>query len=257
MFKKVKKKETSSVTRLLDIMDELREKCPWDREQTMNSLKTLTIEESYELLDAINEKDYVEIKNELGDLLLHIVFYTKIANEKSKFNFYDVVENLIEKLISRHPHVFKTRKIISKEQVEKNWEKIKLDEGKKSILSGVPKTLPALIKSERIQDKVSKAGFKWNSLNDSKNKINEELKELNLEIRKNNFDLMEEEYGDLMFSLINYGNLLGINSENALEKANKKFIKRFKQMETLIDKDKMKIEKLKPFELLKYWEKCK
>ena len=131
----MKKKETSSVTRLLDIMDELREKCPWDREQTMNSLKTLTIEESYELLDAINEKDYVEIKNELGDLLLHIVFYTKIANEKSKFNFYDVVENLIEKLISRHPHVFKTRKIISKEQVEKNWEKIKLDEGKKSILS--------------------------------------------------------------------------------------------------------------------------
>ena len=253
----MKKKETSSVTRLLDIMDELREKCPWDREQTMNSLKTLTIEESYELLDAINEKDYVEIKNELGDLLLHIVFYTKIASEKSKFNFYDVVENLIEKLICRHPHVFKTRKIISKEQVEKNWEKIKLDEGKKSILSGVPKTLPALIKSERIQDKVSKAGFKWNSLNDSKDKINEELKELNLEIRKNNFDLMEEEYGDLMFSLINYGNLLGINSENALEKANKKFIKRFKQMETLIDKDKMKIEKLKPFELLKYWEKCK
>ena len=253
----MKKKETSSVTRLLDIMDELREKCPWDREQTMNSLKTLTIEESYELLDAINEKDYVEIKNELGDLLLHIVFYTKIASEKSKFNFYDVVENLIEKLISRHPHVFKTRNIISKEQVEKNWEKIKLDEGKKSILSGVPKTLPALIKSERIQDKVSKAGFKWTSLNDSKNKINEELKELNLEIRKNNFDLMEEEYGDLMFSLINYGNLLGINSENALEKANKKFIKRFKQMETLIDKDKMKIEKLKPFELLKYWEKCK
>ena len=136
---KSEKKRTSSVTRLLDIMDELREKCPWDREQTMNSLKTLTIEESYELLDAINEKDYVEIKNELGDLLLHIVFYTKIASEKSKFNFYDVVENLIEKLISRHPHVFKTRKIISKEQVEKNWEKIKLDEGKKSILSGVQK----------------------------------------------------------------------------------------------------------------------
>jgi len=253
----VNKKENSSVTRLLDIMDELREKCPWDREQTMDSLKTLTIEESYELLDAINEKDYVEIKNELGDLLLHIVFYTKIASEKSKFNFYDIVENLIEKLISRHPHVFKTRKIISKEEVEKNWEKIKLNEGKKSILSGVPKTLPALIKSERIQDKVSKAGFKWSSLNDSKNKIKEELNELNIEIKKNSFDLMEEEFGDLMFSLVNYGNLLGINSENALEKANKKFIKRFKRMEALIDKDKMNIEKLKPSELLEYWEKCK
>ena len=253
----MKKKETSSVVRLLEIMNELREKCPWDREQTIDSLKTLTLEESYELLDAINDKDYDEIKNELGDLLLHIVFYSKIASEKSKFNFNDVVETIIKKLIVRHPHVFESKKNISKQEVEKNWEKIKLKEGKKSILSGVPKTLPALIKSERIQDKVSKAGFKWNSLNDSKNKIKEELNELNIEIKKNSFNEMEEEFGDLMFSLVNYGNLLGINSENALEKANKKFIKRFKQMETLIDKDKMKIEKLKPFELLKYWEKCK
>ena len=253
----MKKKETSSVSRLLEIMNELREKCPWDREQTIDSLKTLTLEESYELLDAINNKDYNEIKNELGDLLLHIVFYSKIASEKSKFNFNDVVETIIKKLIVRHPHVFDSKKTISKQEVEKNWEKIKLKEGKKSILSGVPKTLPALIKSERIQDKVSKAGFKWNSLNDSKNKIKEELNELNIEIKKNSFNEMEEEFGDLMFSLVNYGNLLGINSENALEKANKKFIKRFKQMETLIDKDKMKIEKLKPFELLKYWEKCK
>jgi len=253
----VKKKETSSVVRLLEIMNELREKCPWDREQTIDSLKTLTLEESYELLDAINEKDYDEIKNELGDLLLHIVFYSKIASEKSKFNFNDVVETIIKKLIVRHPHVFDSKKNISKQEVEKNWEKIKLKEGKKSILSGVPKTLPALIKSERIQDKVSKAGFKWNSLNDSKNKIKEELNELNIEIKKNSFNEMEEEFGDLMFSLVNYGNLLGINSENALEKANKKFIERFKRMEILIKKEKIEIDKLKQVKLLEYWRESK
>jgi len=253
----VKKKETSSVVRLLEIMNELREKCPWDREQTIDSLKTLTLEESYELLDAINDKDYDEIKNELGDLLLHIVFYSKIASEKSKFNFNDVVETIIKKLIVRHPHVFDSKKNISKQEVEKNWEKIKLKEGKKSILSGVPKTLPALIKSERIQDKVSKAGFKWNSLNDSKNKIKEELNELNIEIKKNSFNEMEEEFGDLMFSLVNYGNLLGINSENALEKANKKFIERFKRMETLIKKEKIEIDKLKQVKLVEYWRESK
>lgn len=253
----MKKKETSSVVRLLEIMNELREKCPWDREQTIDSLKTLTLEESYELLDAINDKDYDEIKNELGDLLLHIVFYSKIASEKSKFNFNDVVETIIKKLIVRHPHVFDSKKNISKQEVEKNWEKIKLKEGKKSILSGVPKTLPALIKSERIQDKVSKAGFKWNSLNDSKNKIKEELNELNIEIKKNSFNEMEEEFGDLMFSLVNYGNLLGINSENALEKANKKFIERFKRMEILIKKEKIEIDKLKQVKLLEYWRESK
>lgn len=253
----MKKKETSSVVRLLEIMNELREKCPWDREQTIDSLKTLTLEESYELLDAINDKDYDEIKNELGDLLLHIVFYSKIASEKSKFNFNDVVETIIKKLIVRHPHVFDSKKNISKQEVEKNWEKIKLKEGKKSILSGVPKTLPALIKSERIQDKVSKAGFKWNSLNDSKNKIKEELNELNIEIKKNSFNEMEEEFGDLMFSLVNYGNLLGINSENALEKANKKFIERFKRMEILIKKEKIGIDKLKQVKLLEYWRESK
>ena len=253
----MKKKETSSVVRLLDIMNELREKCPWDREQTIDSLKTLTLEESYELLDAINDKDYDEIKNELGDLLLHIVFYSKIASEKSKFNFNDVVETIIKKLIVRHPHVFENKKNISKQEVEKNWEKIKLNEGKKSILSGVPKTLPALIKSERIQNKVSKAGFKWGSLNDSKNKIKEELNELNIEIKKNSFNEMEEEFGDLMFSLVNYGNLLGINSENALEKANKKFIERFKRLETLIKKEKIEIDRLKQVKLLEYWRKSK
>ena len=225
--------------------------------QIWTKISFTTHEESYELLDAINDKDYDEIKNELGDLLLHIVFYSKIASEKSKFNFNDVVETIIKKLIVRHPHVFGSKKTISKQEVEKNWEKIKLKEGKKSILSGVPKTLPALIKSERIQDKVSKAGFKWNSLNDSKNKIKEELNELNIEIKKNSFNEMEEEFGDLMFSLVNYGNLLGINSENALEKANKKFIERFKRMETLIKKEKIEIDKLKQVKLLEYWRKSK
>ena len=253
----MKKKETNSVVRLLEIMNELREKCPWDKEQTIDSLKTLTIEESYELLDAVNNKDYDEIKNELGDLLLHIVFYSKIASEKSKFNFNDVVETIIKKLIVRHPHVFESKKNISKQEVEKNWEKIKLNEGKKSILSGVPKTLPALIKSERIQNKVSMAGFKWGSLNDSKNKIKEELNELNIEIKKNSFNEVEEEFGDLMFSLVNYGNLLGINSENALEKANKKFIERFKRLETLIKKEKTEIDRLKQVKFLEYWRKSK
>ena len=253
----MKNKKSYSIDELLNIMDELREKCPWDKEQTMDSLKILTIEESYELTEAIDEKNYEEIKNELGDLLLHIIFYSKIASETSKFNFNDVVKSISQKLINRHPHVFQEIKNVSKKEVEKNWEKIKLSEGKSSVLSGVPKTLPSLTKSIRIQKKASNSGFKFNSLKDSKNKIIEELKELNLEIKNNNLENMESEFGDLLFALINYGNHLGVNPENALEKTNKKFIKRFMKMEESIINDNFTFDQLSKNKLLQYWQKSK
>jgi len=230
---------------------------PWDKEQTMDSLKTLTIEETYELVDAINNNDFDEIKNELGDLLLHIVFYSKIASEKNIFDFNDVVESISKKLIYRHPHVYQNKKNISQEQVKKNWEKLKLKEGHKSILSGVPKTLPSLIKAVRIQDKVSNAGFKWDSVYDSKNKVIEEFNELSLEIENSDEKKIEEEFGDFLFSVINYGRFLGINSENALEKTNRKFSRRFKEMEIIIKNDNLELDKLSTTEMLGYWNNLK
>ena len=246
-----------SIDALIKIMDELRIKCPWDKEQTMDSLKTLTIEETFELVEAINSSDFDDIKNELGDLLLHIVFYSKIASEKNIFDFNDVVESISKKLIYRHPHVYKNKKNISQEQVKKNWEKLKLKEGHKSILSGVPKTLPSLIKAVRIQDKVSNAGFKWDSVYDSKNKVIEEFNELSLEIENLDKKKIEEEFGDFLFSVINYGRFLGINSENALEKTNRKFSRRFKEMETIIKNDNLELDKLSTTEMLGYWNNLK
>ena len=246
-----------SIDALIKIMDELRIKCPWDKEQTMDSLKTLTIEETFELVEAINSSDFDDIKNELGDLLLHIVFYSKIASEKNIFDFNDVVESISKKLIYRHPHVYQNKKNISQEQVKKNWEKLKLKEGHKSILSGVPKTLPSLIKAVRIQDKVSNAGFKWDSVYDSKNKVIEEFNELSLEIENLDKKKMEEEFGDFLFSVINYGRFLGINSENALEKTNRKFSRRFKEMETIIKNDNLELDKLSTTEMLGYWNNLK
>ena len=246
-----------SIDALIKIMDELRIKCPWDKEQTMDSLKTLTIEETFELVEAINSSDFEDIKNELGDLLLHIVFYSKIASEKNIFDFNDVVESISKKLIYRHPHVYKNKKNISQEQVKKNWEKLKLKEGHKSILSGVPKTLPSLIKAVRIQDKVSNAGFKWDSVYDSKNKVIEEFNELSLEIENSDEKKIEEEFGDFLFSVINYGRFLGINSENALEKTNRKFSRRFKEMETIIKNDNLELDKLSTTEMLGYWNNLK
>ncbi|MDC0593283.1 nucleoside triphosphate pyrophosphohydrolase, partial [Flavobacteriaceae bacterium] len=248
-----KSKNLQSIDKLIEIMDELRLECPWDKEQTMDSLKTLTIEETYELVDAINNNDFDEIKNELGDLLLHIVFYSKIASEKNIFDFNDVVESISKKLIYRHPHVYQNKKNISQEQVKKNWEKLKLKEGHKSILSGVPKTLPSLIKAVRIQDKVSNAGFKWDSVYDSKNKVIEEFNELSLEIENSDKKKIEEEFGDFLFSVINYGRFLGINSENALEKTNRKFSRRFKEMEAIIKNDNLELDKLSTTEMLGYW----
>ena len=246
-----------SIDALIKIMDELRIKCPWDKEQTMDSLKTLTIEETFELVEAINSSDFDDIKNELGDLLLHIVFYSKIASEKNIFDFNDVVESISKKLIYRHPHVYQNKKNISQEQVKKNWEKLKLKEGHKSILSGVPKTLPSLIKAVRIQDKVSNAGFKWDSVYDSKNKVIEEFNELSLEIENSDEKKIEEEFGDFLFSVINYGRFLGINSENALEKTNRKFSRRFKEMETILKNDNLELDKLSTTEMLGYWNNLK
>jgi len=252
-----KSKNLQSIDKLIEIMDELRLECSWDKEQTMDSLKTLTIEETYELVDAINNNDFDEIKNELGDLLLHIVFYSKIASEKNIFDFNDVVESISKKLIYRHPHVYQNKKNISQEQVKKNWEKLKLKEGHKSILSGVPKTLPSLIKAVRIQDKVSNAGFKWDSVYDSKNKVIEEFNELSLEIENSDKKKIEEEFGDFLFSVINYGRFLGINSENALEKTNRKFSRRFKEMEIIIKNDNLELDKLSTTEMLGYWNNLK
>ena len=246
-----------SIDALIKIMDELRIKCPWDKEQTMDSLKTLTIEETFELVEAINSSDFDDIKNELGDLLLHIVFYSKIASEKNIFDFNDVVESISKKLIYRHPHVYQNKKNISQEQVKKNWERLKLKEGHKSILSGVPKTLPSLIKAVRIQDKVSNAGFKWDSVYDSKNKVIEEFNELSLEIENSDEKKIEEEFGDFLFSVINYGRFLGINSENALEKTNRKFSRRFKEMEIIIKNDNLELDKLSTTEMLGYWNNLK
>jgi XTP/dITP diphosphohydrolase len=252
-----KSKNSHSIDELLKIMDELRVKCPWDKEQTIDSLKTLTVEETFELVDAINDGDYDEIKNELGDLLLHIIFYSKIADEKQIFNFNDVVESISKKLIHRHPHVYKTKKQLSKEEVKKNWEKLKINEGRDSILSGVPKTLPSLIKALRIQDKVSSAGFKWDSVVNSKNKVIEEFDELSLELERSDSNKIEEEFGDFLFSVINYGRYLGINSENALEKTNKKFSKRFKEMEIKIKNENLELDDLSNSELLAFWNSLK
>ena len=239
-----KELQLKSLNRLLIIMDELREKCPWDRKQTFDSLKPLTIEETYELVDAISENNIEEIKNELGDLLLHIVFYSKIASESNKFDFADVANSISEKLIYRHPHVYEDKLELDENQVKLNWEKLKLKDGKKSVLEGVPKTLPPILKSMRIQQKASNVGFNWSNKIESKEKVNEELNELDDEISSGNLEKINNEFGDVLFSLINYGKHIGVNPDSSLEKANKRFIKRFKFVEK-----KMKLEN-KTFENL-------
>ena len=252
-----KEKQLDSLSRLLSIMDELREKCPWDKKQTFDSLKPLTIEETYELVDAISENNTNEIKNELGDLLLHIFFYSKIASESNKFDISDVADSISEKLIFRHPHVYEEKINLSEEQVRLNWEKLKIKEGKKSILEGVPKTLPSILKSMRIQQKASNVGFNWKNNKDAKEKVFEELIELSNEIDSGNIKKIEEEFGDVLFSLINFGRILGINADSSLEKSNKKFINRFKHLERKIKSKNIIFENLSEKELLKYWELVK
>lgn len=229
---KSKQTQLQAFERLLNIMDDLREKCPWDMKQTMQSLRHLTIEETYELGDAILENDLNEVKKELGDLLLHIVFYAKIGSETNDFDMADVCNEICEKLIYRHPHIYGDVVVKDEEEVKQNWEKLKLKEGKKSVLEGVPKGLPALVKASRIQDKVKGVGFDWEEPHQVWDKVQEELQELQVEVQAGNQDKIEAEFGDVLFSMINYARFLNINPEDALERTNKKFIKRFQYLES-------------------------
>lgn len=218
--------------RLVKIMNELRAQCPWDRKQTIHTLRTLTIEETYELADAITDEDWKGIKEELGDVLLHIVFYSKIADEQKQFTLDEVIDGVCEKLIARHPHIYGDVKVNDDDDVKRNWEKLKLKEGKKSVLGGVPRSLPATVKAIRLQEKAKQVGFEWDDTSQVWDKVKEEMNELQEAIAKNDADNIEEEYGDLVFSLINYARFLQIDAETALERTNKKFIKRFTQMES-------------------------
>jgi len=252
-----REKQLKAFNKLLDIMDEIREKCPWDQKQTIQSLRHLTIEETYELGDAILDDDLPEIKKELGDLLLHIVFYAKIASEKKAFDIADVLDSINEKLVYRHPHVFGDFSVNNVEDVEKNWEKLKLKEGKNSVLEGVPKSLPAMIKASRIQDKASYAGFDWEEPNQVFDKVKEELFELSVEIEKGNTKNTESEFGDVLFSLINYARFINVDPESALEKTNKKFIQRFKYIEEAAKKEGRQLTDMTLAEMDIHWEKSK
>lgn len=254
---------TEAFGRLLDIMDELREKCPWDKKQTMESLRHLTVEETYELNDAIIEADLPEIRKELGDILLHIVFYAKLGDEKSAFDITDVIEGICEKLISRHPHIYgdpdnsgKLVEVANEEEVKANWEKLKLKEGKESVLEGVPSSLPSLVKAIRIQDKARGIGFDWDERGQVWEKVKEELEELHFEV-ENESDRVEEEFGDVLFSMINYARFLGVNPDDALEGTNRKFIKRFQFMEREIKKKGEEMSELSLAEMDVYWERSK
>jgi MazG family protein len=222
-----------SFERLMGIMDDLREKCPWDKKQTIQTLRTLTIEELYELADAITNEDWDGIKEELGDLLLHIVFYAKIGKEQKKFTMDEVINKICDKLISRHPHIYGDVKVDNEEDVKRNWEKLKLKEGKTSVLGGVPVSLPATVKAIRLQEKAAQVKFEWENADQVWEKVEEETRELHEAVGLKDQDKIEEEFGDLVFSLINYARFLHIDAENALERTNRKFISRFKQMEAM------------------------
>lgn len=244
--------------RLLNIMDDLRKDCPWDREQTMESLRHLTIEEVYELSDAIMEKDMDAIKGELGDLMLHIVFYSKIASEQNAFDIADVLEAISDKLVYRHPHIYGDVKVSGADEVKDNWEKLKLKEGKKSVLEGVPKSLPPLVKAYRIQEKVKGVGFEWKNKEDVWAKVKEELEELRVEVDEGaSREKIEDEFGDLLFALVNYARYIGVNPEDALERTNKKFIKRFQYIETESAKEGKKLEDMSLEEMDHYWVQAK
>ena len=253
----LKKDQLLAIDRLLTIMDELREQCPWDKKQTLQSLRHLTIEETYELGDAILDNNLEEVKNELGDLLLHIVFYAKIGSETNDFDIGDVANAISEKLISRHPHIYGDVKVVNEEEVKQNWEALKLKEGKSSVLEGVPKSLPSLVKASRIQEKVAGVGFDWEEPQQVFEKVKEELEELQHEISDNNQDKMEAEFGDVLFSMINYARFLKIDPENALERTNKKFIKRFQFIEKKAKELNKSIKDMTLAEMDVYWEQAK
>lgn len=252
-----RKDQLAAVDRLLTIMDELREQCPWDRKQTFESLRHLTIEETYELGDAILDRNLEEIKNELGDLLLHIAFYAKLGSEEKAFDMADIAHSISEKLIRRHPHIYGDVKVENEEEVKKNWEALKLKEGKKSVLSGVPKGLPALVKAQRIQDKVAGVGFDWEEPHQVWEKVQEELAELNAEIEKGDTAAIEAEFGDLLFSMINYARFLNINPDTALERTNQKFSKRFAYLEAKANALGKSLQDMTLAEMDVFWEEAK
>ncbi len=252
-----RKDQLKAFDRLLDIMDDLREKCPWDRKQTMKSLRHLTIEETYELGDAILEGDLEEVRKELGDLLLHIVFYSKIGSETGDFDIADVANGISEKLISRHPHIYGDVTVDSEEDVKRNWENLKLKEGKKSVLEGVPASLPALVKASRIQEKVAGVGFDWEEPRQVFEKLQEELGEFQQEVEAANQEEMEQEFGDVLFSMINYARFLNINPENALERTNKKFISRFQFLEARAKEQNRNLKEMTLEEMEKIWQEAK
>ena len=249
--------QLEAFNRLLDIMDTLREKCPWDQKQTLESLRHLTIEETYELADAILDNDLEEVKKELGDVLLHIVFYAKIGSEKGAFDIADIANTISDKLIDRHPHIYGDVAVKDEEEVKQNWEKLKLKEGRTSVLEGVPKSLPALIKANRIQDKVAGVGFDWEQPEQVWEKVQEELKELNDEVKNNNTEAIASEFGDVLFSMINYARFIGVNPENALERTNKKFINRFQYVEQAAKKEGKELTKMSLAEMDVYWNESK
>lgn len=252
-----RKEQLTAFDRLLTIMDELRVQCPWDKKQTIQTLRHLTIEETYELGDAILENDLEEVKKELGDLLLHIVFYAKIGSETNDFDIADVANEICEKLINRHPHIYGDVEVANAEEVKQNWEQIKLSEGKKSVLEGVPNGLPALVKANRIQDKVSGVGFDWEEPEQVFEKLQEELKEFTEEVKSGDAEKMEAEFGDVLFSMVNYARFLDINPENALERTNKKFSRRFQYLESKAKEIGKSLKEMTLQEMDVFWEEAK
>ena len=249
--------QLEAIDRLLSIMDELREKCPWDRKQTFESLRHLTIEETYELGDAILDRNLEEIKNELGDLLLHIAFYSKLGSEEKAFDIADVATSISDKLVHRHPHVYGDVTVQDEEEVKKNWEVLKLKEGKTSVLEGVPKGLPALVKAQRIQDKVAGVGFDWEHSEQVWDKVQEELAELNAEVKNGSYKTIEAEFGDVLFSIINYARFLKINPDTALERTNQKFTKRFQYLEQHAQKIGKNLHEMSLDEMEVIWQEAK
>jgi XTP/dITP diphosphohydrolase len=249
--------QLNAIDRLLTIMDELREQCPWDKKQTLETLRHLTIEETYELGDAILDNDLKEVKNELGDLLLHIVFYAKIGSETKDFDIADVANAICDKLINRHPHIYGDVKVANEKEVKQNWEKLKLKEGKNSVLEGVPKSLPALVKASRIQEKVAGVGFDWEAPHQVWEKVEEEINEFKAEVHDGNQERMESEFGDVLFSMINYARFLKINPENALERTNKKFTKRFQYLEQKAKALNKPLSEMTLAQMDVFWEEAK
>jgi XTP/dITP diphosphohydrolase len=252
-----RKKQLQAMDRLLTIMDELRDQCPWDRKQTFETLRHLTIEETYELGDAILDKDLEAIKGEVGDLLLHIVFYAKLGSETGVFDFASLTDAICDKLVSRHPHIYGDVTVADEEEVKRNWEQLKLKEGKKSVLEGVPQSLPALVKANRIQEKVAGVGFDWEQAHQVFEKVQEELLEFNTEVQNGQTEAMAEEFGDLLFSMINYARFLNIDPENALERTNKKFMKRFMYLEQKAQEQSKSLKDMTLSEMEVFWQEAK